>query len=223
MATDVIDAAMTDDGTRGIVATLDGLVTLVNGADGSTLWQKPPPQSFRCTARDRNFCLHVDLADDGSHLLVGTLDNNVYVLDAADGSLLQQQTLENSISSVAISGDGSALLYGDRDGEVRSLNRADSASAFAAEQTSQRNLLLGILIALIVFIVGFHCLGTPDGSGRAFLERPQRAPAPLIPRDVAQPHFLSAHSADDYPAADLQLLSGAVWPLSRLHPVESRL
>jgi len=155
MATDVIDTAMTEDGTRGVIATLDGLITLVNGADGSSIWQKPPPQTIRCTARDRNFCLHADLSNDGNRVVVGALDGNVYLLNSTDGTVLQQQTLASAVSSVAISGDGSVLLFGDRDGQVQSLNSAASAASFAAEQTTQRGVIIGAIVALILLVTVF--------------------------------------------------------------------
>ena len=155
MATDVIDAAMTEDGARGVITTLDGMITLVNGTDGTTLWQKPPPQTIRCTVRDRNFCLHADLSDDGSHVVVGALDGNIYLLNAADGVVLQQQTLASAVTSVAISGDGSALLFGDRDGQAQSLNSAASSASFATEQTTQRSLIIGGIVGLIALVTAF--------------------------------------------------------------------
>ncbi|MEO6758335.1 MAG: PQQ-binding-like beta-propeller repeat protein [Saprospiraceae bacterium] len=150
--TDVIDAAITQDGVRGVIATLDGLITMINGADGSIIWQKPPPQAIRCTNRDRNTCLRVDISDDGNRVIIGTLDGTVYLINAADGSVLQQQSLGNSITSVCISGDAKTLLYGDRDGLARSLRSANGAASFAAQQEQQRAFIIGSFLAVVVII-----------------------------------------------------------------------
>ncbi|MDZ4765935.1 MAG: PQQ-binding-like beta-propeller repeat protein [Chloroflexota bacterium] len=176
-AADVIDVAMTPDGTRGIIATLDGLITLINGADGATIWQDTPPQAPNCTARDRNFCLRVDISGDGQQLLIGTLDSNIYILDALNGDIVQQQVLERSVTSVSIAVDGSVLLYGDRNGNVRILQMEASAANFAAQQDSQRLELMTIMGTVVVALGVFTLWTRRTTRGRQFwqvLSRPSK-------------------------------------------------
>jgi ABC-type sugar transport system permease subunit len=111
-------------------------------------------------------------------VLVGTLDGNVYVFEAADGAVIQQQTLESAITSVAISADGSTLLYGDRDGQARSLRSAVGAADFVAQQETQRNLLIGTLVGALVLVVAFSLWVQRTSAGRHFWDvrsaRPRR-------------------------------------------------
>jgi ABC-type sugar transport system permease subunit/outer membrane protein assembly factor BamB len=181
-ANDVIDVAVTPDGTRAIVATLDGMISLVNGTNGATIWQTTPPKAIRCTPRNRNTCLRVDISKDGASLLVGALDVNVYVLDSVDGALILQQMLDSAITTVAISGNGDYLLFGSHDGQARSIGFATSATSFIAQQDIRRILLVSAAVGVILLVVSLALWVRHTAAGRNFWQtHSTRAKSMLLP------------------------------------------
>jgi ABC-type sugar transport system permease subunit len=146
---DITSIAATSDGTKVAAGSLDGSLTLLNGADGKTLWQIPMPSAVRCNARERRNCLSVGFSGDGQRILVGTRNGDVYLLNGADGNMVQASKVDTPVSAVAFSTDGKTWLLGTRGGKLRSATTAGEATAFAASQTEQRNLLIGIPLVML--------------------------------------------------------------------------
>lgn len=150
LADDVTGIAVTNNGAQVVAATLDGRVTLINGANSNVIWQMTPPDQGRCTSRSN--CLTVDIAGDGSHVLVGSRSGEVFLLDSADGSILQRSNVGAPVSSVALSGDGQNWLIGTRGGEVIATTTEVMGEIYAAAQTLRRNLAIGIPAALLILV-----------------------------------------------------------------------
>lgn len=150
LADDVTSIAVSSNGRNVVVGTLDSKVTLLNGANSEIVWQIDVPNTEPCNARQSSTCIHVDISGEGDRILVGTLNGDVYLLDSADGSVLQSQSAGAPISTVSISKDGQTFLFATRDGLVRSTNATAAAAAFATAQQTQRNLAIGIPVALIL-------------------------------------------------------------------------
>ncbi len=155
LADDVTRIAVSSNGGRVVAGTLNGKISLINGARGEVLWQIDLPQPISCNSRERNQCLSVDIDSAGTRVLVGTKDGAVYLLDAEDGSSIQTISLGTPITTVSLAGDGETWLLGTRDGNVHATSTATAAAFFAAAQAAQRNLLIGLpLLALVVVGLG---------------------------------------------------------------------
>jgi ABC-type sugar transport system permease subunit/outer membrane protein assembly factor BamB len=148
LADDVISIAVTDNGAQVVAASLNGEVVMINGANAEILWRMTPPNQNRCTSRSN--CLTLDMAADGSRVLVGARSGDVFLLDGATGAVLQTSNVGGPVSSLSLSGDGSTWLIGTRDGRVLATTAEAAAAAYAAEQTRQRNLMIGIPTALVL-------------------------------------------------------------------------
>ncbi len=156
LADDVTSIAVNGNGGKIVAGTLDGTVSLINGANGEILWQTDLQQRINCNSRDRSNCLNVDIDSAASRILVGTLNGDIYLLDAADGSSLQSVNIDSPVASVALSGDGETWLLGTRDGIARATTTASAAAVFAAAQIVRRNILIAIpVVTLIVLGLGY--------------------------------------------------------------------
>ena len=146
----VVSIDVTGNGAKVVVATLDGKITLLNGANADILWQIEPPSRVTCNTRQRNICLQVAINDDGSQILAGTRFGDVYLLNGDDGEMLQSHHAGDAVSSITLANDAGTWMIGTRDGRVRSMTASAAATAFASAQTTRRNLIIGIPTAIIL-------------------------------------------------------------------------
>lgn len=176
LADDVTSLAVSSNGKYIIVGTLDSKLTMLNGANSQILWQVTLPDTAPCNARQSGTCLHVDISAEGDRILAGTLNGDVFLVDGADGTVLQSQTAGAPISSVSLSKDGQTFLFATRDGLVRSTNAAAAAAAFATEQQTRRNLTIGIPAGLIVLLAVAVVWVKRTASGYRFWDVTMRRP-----------------------------------------------
>lgn len=149
LADDVTSVAVNGNGARVVAGSLDGRISMINGARGEVLWQTDLPKAVSCNSRERSACVGVDISADGTRVLAGTKDGDVYLLDAESGELLQTINLGAPISAVSLSEDGETWLLGTRDGRAYSTTTMGAAAIFSASQMAQRNLLIGIPLATL--------------------------------------------------------------------------
>ncbi|MBV7328516.1 PQQ-binding-like beta-propeller repeat protein [Chloroflexi bacterium TSY] len=163
---DLVSIDVNRNGAKVIAGTLDGKVTLINGATSEILWQIDLPTPPRCTARNRSNCLNVSIAGDGGRVLVGTKNGDLYLLNGADGNVLQQYSLDGIPSSVAIALDGEAWLVGTTEGVVLSTSTSEATAVSQALQASRRNLFIGILSigGLVIAILALWIRRTDGGQ-----------------------------------------------------------
>jgi len=176
----VLSVDVNSNGKYIVAGTLNGKITLINGANGDTLWRIDVPNAVACTTRDKSNCVNVAINADGSRILVGTLNGDVYLLDGADGKVLQSQNAAAPITSVSISQDGQTLMFGTRTGVVNSVNTAVAAAEFAAAQERQRNLTIGIPIALLLAAAVFTVWVQRTSSGSNFWAVSMRRPREFV-------------------------------------------
>ena len=147
---DVVSLAVNRNGSRVVVATLDGTVTLLNGANSDVIWQTALPREVRCTARHRSNCLNVAISGDAERVLVGTRKGDIYLLSGEDGSVLQRHSVSGSVSSTALALDGEAWMVGTLEGLTRATTTTASAAAYRAILAGRRNLLIGIAAGVLI-------------------------------------------------------------------------
>ncbi len=153
-ADEIVSVSVTSNGGQVLVGSLDGTVTLFNGANTDIIWQVTLPNPVTCNTRQRTYCLSVDMSADGSSMIVGTRRGDVYLLDPADGTVLQQNHYGDSVSSISLSADGSTWLIGMRSGQVQATTATTAAAAFNAAQATRRNITIAIPSAIILLIIG---------------------------------------------------------------------
>lgn len=168
LADDVTSVAVNSNGARVAAGSLDGKVSLINGTNGDVLWQTDLPKAVRCSSRERNNCIEVDINAEGTRILVGTRDGDVYLLDAENGESLQTINLGAPVTTVSLSGDGETWLLGTRDGRAFATTTAHAAASFSAMQTTQRNLLIGIPLLILVAVGVFALWVRRTTSGAYF-------------------------------------------------------
>ncbi len=149
---EILSVDVSSNGATVAAATLDGEIALIKGSNAEVLWQLPAPDEVRCNARQRNFCLHLALSSDGGRILLGTRYDNLYLIDSADGSVLQSHPTGGDVTALALSADGEHWLIGTRDGQVRSWTASGAAAAWRAAQDLRRNLTIGIPAALALLV-----------------------------------------------------------------------
>ncbi len=106
-------------------AAKDGIIRLYDPAQEQPLWSSHPAeknQSESITA--------LDFTKDGSRLLAASETGNLYLLDAADGHLLQQARDETSqsVTTAVLSPDGASALLSDDNHCAFLLHWSDSSS-----------------------------------------------------------------------------------------------
>lgn len=174
---EILSVDVSSNGAAVAAATLDGEIALIKGNNAEVLWQMPAPDDTRCNPRQRNYCLHLALSSDGSRILLGTRYDNLFLLDSADGSVLQSHPTGGDVSALALSADGEHWLVATRDGQVRSWTAAGAAAAWRAAQDLRRNLTIGIPAALALFVLLASLWVRRTDSGRRFWQvtsRPTR-------------------------------------------------
>ena len=174
---EILSVDVSSNGAAVAAATLDGEIALIKGNNAEVLWQMPAPDDTRCNPRQRNYCLHLALSSDGSRILLGTRYDNLFLLDSADGSVLQSHPTGGDVSALALSADGEHWLIATRDGQVRSWTAAGAAAAWRAAQDLRRNLTIGIPAALALFVLLASLWVRRTASGRRFWQvtsRPTR-------------------------------------------------
>ena len=149
-ADEIVNVSVTNNGGQVLVGSLDGKVTLFNGANTDVIWQVELPGPVTCNTRQRTYCLSVAINADGTEIIVGTRAGDVYRLDPADGTVLQQNHYGDSVSSISLSSDGSTWLIGMRGGQVQATTAATAAAAFDAAQATRRNITIAIPSAIIL-------------------------------------------------------------------------
>jgi len=149
LADDVTSVAVNGNGARVVTGSLDGKVSMINGARGEVLWQVDLPKAVRCSSRERSACLSVDIDREGTWVLVGTKDGDVYLLDAENGESTLTINVGAPLTTVSLSADGEFWLLGTRDGRIHSTSTTSAAARFRAAQTAQRNLLIGIPLTIL--------------------------------------------------------------------------
>lgn len=161
----IVSVAAANDGSRIAAGTLDGKLTLMDAADGKIIWQTALPKTFTCNAKDRHNCVNVALSANAERILVGALTSDVYLINGADGKVLQTQSASDPITSVTLSPDAGTLLFGTREGHVHSSSAAAATATFNSGQDQQRVLLFGTPILLVLAAVAFGAWvrGTPAG------------------------------------------------------------
>ncbi|MBN1283908.1 MAG: PQQ-binding-like beta-propeller repeat protein [Anaerolineae bacterium] len=166
---DIVDVAASGDGAKVAVGTLDGKVSLLDGAAGAVIWQIDMPDPVSCKSRERRNCIKLDMTADGGQILVGAKNGVAYLLDGEDGSVRQEQTLDGSpVSAVAISGGGEVFLFGTRAGITTASNMATAAATVAAAQQSQLLTALGIAAAAAVVTAAGALWVRRTEAGRRF-------------------------------------------------------
>lgn len=182
LSDDILSIDVNGNGTSVVAGTLDGKVTLINGANSNTIWQIDLPDKVICNTRDSSNCVNVAISADGSRILVGTLNGDVYLLDSADGSVLQKQSAGGPVTSVSISRDGQTLMFATRTGIAHSVNTAVAAAEFAAAQERQRNLAIGIPVAILLAAAVFATWVRRTEIGRHFWIEQIRGPREFLIR-----------------------------------------
>ena len=103
-----IDAlAVSRSGGRILAGTIDGGITLINGANGEPIW----------TAKADSDVTDVAMSADGQVLMAQDDRGNVLYLDT-DGSIVRQLKPDGEIRQIALTGDGTRLAFGLADGQV---------------------------------------------------------------------------------------------------------
>ena len=174
---EILSVDVSSNGAAVAAATLDGEIALIKGNNAEVLWQMPAPDDTRCNPRQRNYCLHLALSSDGSRILLGTRYDNLFLLDSADGSVLQSHPTGGDVSALALSADGEHWLIATRDGQVRSWTAAGAAAAWRAAQDLRRNLTIGIPAALALLVLLASLWVRRTASGQRFWQvtsRPTR-------------------------------------------------
>ncbi len=174
---EILSVDVSSNGATVVAATMDGEIALIKGNNAEVVWQMPAPDETRCNPRQRNYCLHLALGSDGGRILLGTRYDNIFLLDSADGSVLQSHPAGGDVSAMALSADGEHWLIATRDGQVRSWTATGAAAAWRAAQDLRRNLTIGIpaALALLVLLASYWVRRTD--SGRRFWQvtsRPTR-------------------------------------------------
>ena len=168
---DIVSIAVTRNGANVVAASLDGTISMIDGATSEVLWQTKPPRQKTCTTRDRADCLNVAVSSDGSRILVGAKNGRLYLLDGANGSVLQTQKYKGSFSAVALSADGETWLAGTTQGLALATTASATASAI---ERARRSLLttLGVsVVALIFLVVGLTLWTKRSERGRRVWRR----------------------------------------------------
>ncbi len=178
----VLSVGVNGNGTSVVAGTLDGKVTLINGANSDTVWQIELPNEVVCNTRESSNCVKVAISADASRILVGTINGDVYLLNGTDGSIVQTQTAGAPVTSVSISRDGQTLMFATREGIVNSTNTAVAAAEFAAAQERQRNLTIGIPVALLLVLAVFTGWVRGTETGRNFWTVQIREPREFLVR-----------------------------------------
>lgn len=174
---EILSVDVSSNGAAVAAATLDGEIALIKGNNAEVLWQMPAPDDTRCNPRQRNYCLHLALSSDGGRILLGTRYDNLFLLDSADGSVLQSHPTGGDVSALALSADGEHWLVATRDGQVRSWTATGAAAAWRAAQDLRRNLTIGIPAALALLVLLASLWVRRTASGRRFWQvtsRPTR-------------------------------------------------
>ncbi len=165
---EILSVDVSSNGATVAAATLDGEIALIKGSNAEVLWQMPAPDEVRCNPRQRNYCMHLVLSSDGGRILLGTRYDNLYLLDSADGSVLQSHPAGGDVSALALSADGEHWLIGTRDGQVRSWTASGAAAAWRAAQDLRRNLTIGIPATLALLLALATVWVRRTESGRRF-------------------------------------------------------
>ncbi len=147
---DVVSLAVNRNGAKVVAASLDGTITMLNGANSDILWQISLPNPVNCTARNRFDCLNVDLSGDGSRVLVGNKNAQLYLLEGETGRVLQTHRFKDSFSAVALSSDGEYWLTGDTVGLVYATTTTQAARAL---QQKRQQLLRTVLLSLAALVL----------------------------------------------------------------------
>ena len=164
----VTSISVNRNGRFVVAGSLDGKVTVINGANAEIIWQIDVPDGVNCTTRNRLDCINVDINADGSRVLASTRNGNWYLLNGEDGTVLQEHSMPGDPTTVAISNDGAWLMFGNRDGLVRSTTLAAAQASYERAQQTQRNLIVGIPLALVLTSLAGSVWVQRTQSGRHF-------------------------------------------------------
>ncbi|MEM7133855.1 MAG: PQQ-binding-like beta-propeller repeat protein [Chloroflexota bacterium] len=146
---------VTSNGGRILAGMRNGTAVLLNGANGNEIWQ------FKSEALIHS----VALANDGSAALVGSDDDNAYLLDS-DGVLIQQFEQKGPALSVALSANGQKIAIGTESGTGRFFDRESALAEVSAATTQQRRTISGVVIALLAVmgLAVWAIRGTDSGA-----------------------------------------------------------
>ena len=166
LADEITSVAVSSSGAYVVAGSLDGRLTLINGANAEILWQQNLPNPVSCNSRQRRICLNVAISGDGTRTLVGTRSGDVYLLNTEDGAVLQAHRMPDSPSSVTLSPDGEHWLVGVRNGEVWSTTTTAAAAAYVTAVNNQRLLAVAIptVIALLLGLFALWVRRTASGA-----------------------------------------------------------
>ncbi len=129
------------NGARILAGASDGSATLLNGSNGSAIWNFEAEDEISA----------VSLTADGSSALVGSEDGSAYLLDR-DGMLLHRFRQDEEVLSVALAGDGSRIAVGAVSGSTANYDRAGAITG-AAQSTAQRQRTLLLIFGLVLVLV----------------------------------------------------------------------
>lgn len=130
---------VTSNGARIFAGMSDGSVVLLNGANGSEIWQYKTGDRIRSVA----------ITSDGTAALAGSDDGHAYLL-TSEGELTHQFELNNPVLSVAISADGKSLAMGTESGAARFFDRESTLAEVSLAATQQRRAISGSAIGLLI-------------------------------------------------------------------------
>ena len=134
--------AVTGNGARIEVGMWDGTISLLNGANGNTLWQYASDEEV----------LAVSMSRRGEMVLAGTEEGNAYLLDR-DGLLRQQFSLGEEVLDVALSEDTEVLAFSLANGRSSAVDLKVAEAGFSRAATVQRWTIFGSLAILVVAVL----------------------------------------------------------------------
>ncbi len=168
---DVQSMAVTPGGTRIVAGSTDGLVTLLDGANGKRLWAYKTGKAVNSVA----------ISQDGQTVLAGSGDRQAYLLDG-EGKLLQTFKPGGEVLAAALSADGRLLVLGTSANAAQAIDRSAARASRAAGQTRQLTTLFGLLSVLAVVAAASAWAIRTTGRGRQLWARLTAGPRDLVQR-----------------------------------------
>lgn len=117
-------------------ASADGYMKAIDASSGRTLWQKTRPW-----LPDSDISYAGGPVVSEGVLVIGTLDGNVYAMEAKTGKRLWQASVDASILTPPVFAEDLILVRTDN-GKVTALNRADGSRAWVYDQSTIPTLSL---------------------------------------------------------------------------------
>ncbi|MBZ0293376.1 MAG: ABC transporter permease subunit, partial [Anaerolineae bacterium] len=167
----IADLAVTANGARIAVGTMDGSVTLVHGGNGSVLWQVSVGRPVQGIAITRG----------GENILVGTDAGRALLFDA-EGQLLQTFEQTDELLDVALSSDGNMLAFATADGHSQLQDQQVAATAAQTTEARRNQTVYGMVGLLVVSTVAAGWSIRYTEGGKRFWQEGMAGPRQLLRR-----------------------------------------